>query len=193
MVNMTGIIEVKNCIERGNENFKQGNLDQALRYFDKAVELDPTNPHAYSVRGVTEFRMGFYESGWEDLNKAIQIAPEDRKVRYHMGLAMRLGQNYEAATGDFSNVLRDPATIKDIKDCKTRSTPPGFDQLDPVFEAMSDFPFDVDKVPHVPDLAIDTDIVLYTYYNAGDAQLRLGNSGAALAYFHAVGKYSGRL
>jgi Flp pilus assembly protein TadD len=48
----------------------QGHLDKVITGFNKAIELDPSDPRAYNNRAVAYFIKTKYEAAWGDVHKA---------------------------------------------------------------------------------------------------------------------------
>ncbi len=53
-----------------------GGSENALPYFDTAIELDPTNTLAYAQRGYIRAQNGPYDLAVQDLQKAVDLDPE---------------------------------------------------------------------------------------------------------------------
>ena len=69
-----------------SESFK--GEEEAIRDYNKAIELDPNNVDAYGNRGDAYVKLGKYEEAIRDYNKAIELDPKS-KWAYH-----RLGWTY---------------------------------------------------------------------------------------------------
>lgn len=53
-----------------------GGSEQALPYFNAAIELDPTNTLAFAQRGAIRAQTGPYDLAVEDFQKAVDLDPE---------------------------------------------------------------------------------------------------------------------
>jgi tetratricopeptide (TPR) repeat protein len=74
-------------------------LDQALGYISKAVDLDPANGAYLDSLGWAYFKMGKYEQAEENLTKASQHMGDDPTVQEHLGdLYQKTGHLRLAAT-----------------------------------------------------------------------------------------------
>lgn len=67
--------------QKGKELLKERKLDEALKHFNKALELSPDEPHVLSDRGVVYFHMKKNELSIIDLDKAVSLEP-DNPYRY---------------------------------------------------------------------------------------------------------------
>ena len=104
--------------------YYQGDLTGASPYCTRAIELNPDNALAYSIRGVIFYRQKNYNSAISDYNKAIELNPSDYKNFYNRGLAYVQLSNYRAALEDFSGAINlnanDPDSWYNRAICKQR-------------------------------------------------------------------------
>ena len=84
--------EAKAHIDRGIDYGKQGQLDQAIAEFTKAIEINPRHAEAYYNRAVSYYRIGDYGKSWEDLEKAKSLGYN----RIHPGFLEDLQKKREA-------------------------------------------------------------------------------------------------
>ena len=101
----------KILVERPNEGdshyfagllaIKKRDYAGAVSELNKALELDPKNPKAYSDRGFALLEMGKNQSALDDLNEAIKSDPT-RALNYHRrALIEHQLKQYAAAVKDF--------------------------------------------------------------------------------------------
>ncbi len=64
---------------------KNINLDKALAYIKKAVEVKPDNGYILDSLGWVYYRLGRFEEAREQLEKAVQLAPDDPNIYDHLG------------------------------------------------------------------------------------------------------------
>ncbi|MEM2111582.1 MAG: AAA family ATPase [Candidatus Bathyarchaeia archaeon] len=57
----------------GNEYYEKGEWVIAIRYYDKAIEFDPTNYKAYYNRGLAKACMENYDDAIKDFDKVIEL------------------------------------------------------------------------------------------------------------------------
>ena len=75
------------------------NLEEALNYIKRAVDIDPTNGAYLDSLGWAYFRLGKYDLAEENLTKAAQKINTDPTVHDHLGdLYQKLGKLKLAAT-----------------------------------------------------------------------------------------------
>ena len=100
-------------IKRGLENYTKKDLDRAVKDFNAAVELDPKNYFALSVRGAIRGDKKDFDSALKDLDEAIRIQPNGS-----LALSIRAGiwlqkKDYDRALKDLDEVVRlDPTNMR---------------------------------------------------------------------------------
>jgi len=71
-------------INRGVAYAEIGKHEQAIRDYDKAIELDPEDADAYYNRGVVYYAEREYDKAWEDVRKVqslgLQVNPRFLKA-----------------------------------------------------------------------------------------------------------------
>ena len=73
------------------------NLDQAISYIEKAVEIRPQSGYFADSLGWVHYRLGHYNKAVIWLEKAVQLEPLDPIIIDHLGDAYwRVGRTYEA-------------------------------------------------------------------------------------------------
>lgn len=58
---------------KGNEHFKKGDFQKAMKFYSKAIEINSNNYLLYSNRSITFFYLNKWEESIKDANKAIEI------------------------------------------------------------------------------------------------------------------------
>jgi tetratricopeptide (TPR) repeat protein len=83
--------------EKGNIEFKKGNLPKAIEYYTYACEVDPKNCIFYTNRATCYMKMGRYDKVVRDASKAIKLNSKWEKGYYRLGTGlMELGRFDEA-------------------------------------------------------------------------------------------------
>ncbi|MBT8329676.1 MAG: tetratricopeptide repeat protein, partial [Desulfofustis sp.] len=73
------------------------NLDRALLYIEKALELKPENGYIQDSLGWVHFKLGNLERARDELLNAIKLLPDDPYLHDHLGDVYRaLGQRKKA-------------------------------------------------------------------------------------------------
>lgn len=81
------------------------NLDQALQYILRAVQLKPDNGFIRDSLGWVHFRRGEYDEALEELRLAIQLEPTDPNIYDHLGDVYRALNKPEEARRAYSKGL----------------------------------------------------------------------------------------
>jgi len=83
-----------------------GALDQALKHFSKAIEIDKENYLAWNALGVISTLRKNYNNAIEDFNKAANINPDFNDVNNNLGMMrIRQGQGRKGAIAKFRSVI----------------------------------------------------------------------------------------
>ena len=71
---------VEELKQQGNKAFSSGNYQDAIGFFSKAIDLDPSNHVLFSNRSAAYSSLRDYEKALQDADKAINISPNWAKV-----------------------------------------------------------------------------------------------------------------
>jgi len=78
---------------RGLKNFKQGNYREAIKDYNKAIELDPKNAMAYNNRDMAYIILTNPQQAIKDFERAIQMNPELVHIYLNIALCYSLQNN----------------------------------------------------------------------------------------------------
>ena len=79
--------------------------EEALKDFDRGIELDPKYPCTISRRGETYGLMKCYSEALKDFDRAIELDPKYKWVSASRGETYRLMERYEQALKDFDRAI----------------------------------------------------------------------------------------
>lgn len=85
--------------------YYNGDLNGVLSLCTQAVELNPSNSIAYSIRGAVYYRLNDFNGAVTDFNKAIEFNPGEYRNFYNRGLAYVKLRDYRRAEQDFNRAL----------------------------------------------------------------------------------------
>ena len=69
------------CILKGSLLITKNLLDEAIVFFDEAIEIKPDFAKAYAERGRAKNLKGDKEGAFEDLKKSIELNPEGEEAK----------------------------------------------------------------------------------------------------------------
>jgi tetratricopeptide (TPR) repeat protein len=75
------------CLKLGLVLMSKNLLDDALAFFQLAVELDPDTPEVYSNLGNANLRRGDFANAESILRKGVQLAPRFADLHHYLGIA----------------------------------------------------------------------------------------------------------
>ena len=84
-----------------------GRHAEAIRYADKALEMDPLDGHAYFVAGICNEKAGNTNQAIKYYKKGVQIDKESRQAMNNLGNIYLKRKNYKEAAKYFSMALND--------------------------------------------------------------------------------------
>jgi len=111
--------------DKGNEEFKKGNMAQAIEFYTYATEMDPNNPIFFTNRSAAYAHMGKWDKSLRDADKAIKLNSSWEKGYWRKGNAhMELGQFDEAAAAYKTASDLEPSnqTYKDLHQKAKKAT-----------------------------------------------------------------------
>ncbi|MFK7949247.1 MAG: tetratricopeptide repeat protein [Saprospiraceae bacterium] len=98
---------------QGKTACNNGNYQEALKLFDKAIQLDDNDKYKYNWRGFTKGNLGQYENAIKDYDKTIQIDPNYSNPYNGRGLAKHYLKQYEDAILDYKKAIQIDLNHKD--------------------------------------------------------------------------------
>lgn len=85
---------------RGADFMAQGDYNQAIAWFDKAIAVEPSFTEAYCNRGTAYYEKGEADAAIADFSKAIEIEPDFAEAYYNRAAAYYDKQEYDKAVQD---------------------------------------------------------------------------------------------
>jgi len=92
-------------IFRGVAHHEKGQWDEAIADYNKAIEINPKYPEAYSNRGVAYDNKGQYDKAISDYTKAIEINPRLVEAYSNRGLAYDNKGQHDEAISDYTKAI----------------------------------------------------------------------------------------
>jgi len=106
-------LEVWEWANKGLSLDSLGRPDEAMRCFDKALELDPSYANAWTNKGSGLSNLGRFEEAIRCFDKALELAPRDSAAWYSKGTSLHNLGRHEDAIRCYDKALElDPRYVK---------------------------------------------------------------------------------
>ncbi len=153
-------------VAEGLSSYQRGELDRALRMYDKALELDPDNPQALADRSVIHLQKPeTYDDAIVDATRAIELDPNLARAYVHRASALvDMGHSEYARVAVMSRITSRPDTAWTL--------PPE----ERVESAIADATKAIELDPNMPD----------AYFVRAHAQMDIGRSEQAVEDFSRI-------
>lgn len=91
--------------EIGNAFIETSRYKQAIEYFSKAIDADPSDAEAYDLRSIAWFRLLNIENAIKDLEIAVTVDPEYHIAFAHLGEIANTKNDFDKAEEYYSKAL----------------------------------------------------------------------------------------
>ena len=71
---------IDELIKMGKKQLEDGQYDDALNLFQKAILLNQNNPDLWNLKGIALRSLGRYNEAIECFNKSLEIDPRDKNA-----------------------------------------------------------------------------------------------------------------
>jgi len=106
---------------KGNEALRSQDYKEAIQYYSKAIEYDPTLAASYTNRAFVFLKLKEYQKCIGDCNVALQLNDKYAKAYHRRAKASLALKNFTGAYQDFKAVMRlEPENEQvnaELKDC----------------------------------------------------------------------------
>jgi tetratricopeptide (TPR) repeat protein len=89
----------------GEFDTQQGNYEEALKDYTKAIRYAPKDPVHYAARGYVYQKLGRHDEAIADYTKAIELDPADDELYLIRGVAYSLKGDLDRAIIDYSRAI----------------------------------------------------------------------------------------
>lgn len=93
-------------LDRGLEDHKTGNIEQALKSYDAVLRKRPGQPDALWLRGVALMHQGQNVAAVKSIERACKARPHDPEILNDLGMAYEAQENQEAAVDAYRKALK---------------------------------------------------------------------------------------
>jgi tetratricopeptide (TPR) repeat protein len=80
----------------------EGEYDQAIACFDKAIKAESKFPEAHCNRGTAYYEKGQYDEAIKNFDRAIELKPEFSEAYYNRAMVHYYKQQYDQAWDDMN-------------------------------------------------------------------------------------------
>jgi tetratricopeptide (TPR) repeat protein len=91
--------------KKGNELVRQGQLKEAIKSYQKAIDINPKKDVTYYNMGYAFAELKLYEKAIKNYQKAIKVNAENDKAYYNMGNAFVKLKKYEEAIKSYQKAV----------------------------------------------------------------------------------------
>ena len=92
----------------------KGQYEEAVKFFNRAIELKADYAEAFLSRGNAFFKMGNHKRAIWDYDKAIELSPDLIKAFNHRGYCYYETKDYRRAIEDFTHVINKMPDYPDV-------------------------------------------------------------------------------
>jgi tetratricopeptide (TPR) repeat protein len=90
-------IRLESKAQEGYDLFFDKKYDDAIAAEDAVIAEDPAFFKAYYIKGITQCYAGNYEGGSKNIDKALELNPDDYMARFNKALSLELYKHYDEA------------------------------------------------------------------------------------------------
>lgn len=102
--------ESEQWFAQGLQLYEQGQYNEAVKTFDKAIAADPSNYKVYTAKGITLAFQGNYPAGIALIEKTLELKPDYVPAFYDMAMAYKLQNKYDESLIWFKKTIQgDPS------------------------------------------------------------------------------------
>ena len=98
--------EFVDAYNQGREALSQNRVDEAIEFFNRALQVDPQDQLSYNNRGVAYKRKGLYDKAIEDFNRALEIKPDYVLPLVNRGIARHKKGDLDGAYQDLTLAIK---------------------------------------------------------------------------------------
>jgi len=97
--------EINILLETASNHCNKGDFKQGIHLYSQYIKQNNQDPKAYYQRGKAYFKIKDYNAAISDLNKAMQLAPDDAHLTSERGLIYFMAKKEDKAISDFDKAV----------------------------------------------------------------------------------------
>uniref|UniRef100_A0AC34FH32 Uncharacterized protein n=1 Tax=Panagrolaimus sp. ES5 TaxID=591445 RepID=A0AC34FH32_9BILA len=95
-----------NFIERAATSYSEGNLENALHYYEQAIMIDPGNNVLFANKSAILLKLGRIKEAIEEASHSIQLKPEWPKAHFRKAEALKEAKEFEKAIISYCQAIQ---------------------------------------------------------------------------------------
>ncbi len=99
------VLNVESWITAGDAKYIAGKYDEAIEYYDQALEMEPKNDHVWGSRGAALLRLGLWAKALDAFNRALETNPDLALAHSGKGLALTHLKRYSEAIASHDRAI----------------------------------------------------------------------------------------
>lgn len=101
-------------VNKGIDQYQKGNYEEAIEFFNKALEINRKNENTWCRKGLALSDIGKYKEALKAYNEAIKIKPEHGRAWHNKGVALYKLLKYKKAIKAYNKAI----AINKVKEIK---------------------------------------------------------------------------
>jgi tetratricopeptide (TPR) repeat protein len=99
------IDKIKDLVLEGSIQTKEGNYNEALKFYNEALVLSPENFYIFQLKSQVYYIVGNYKLAKSNIERSLKLNPEDEESSYLAALIFRTEENYSQALSYVNKAL----------------------------------------------------------------------------------------
>ena len=100
------VIPVRDLLVLGNTYFYMQQYQDARKYYDRILKLNPRYPEVHNNRGFLHHVLGEYNEALTDYGRALELKPDDPTILTNRGVTYHSVKRYQEALADYNRSLQ---------------------------------------------------------------------------------------
>ena len=84
---------------------KKGEYELAIQDYNRVIDLDPCNTHAFHNRGISYDKLTLYDKAIQDFTRVLELDPDNANAYFNRGSAFDSLGDFDRAIADYTKAL----------------------------------------------------------------------------------------